>query len=224
MNQDLWNAIDHYFEQRFHPADDALAAALTASEAAGLPNIGVAPNQGRLLEILARSVGAKRILELGTLGGYSTIWLARALPADGKVVTIEFAPKHTEIAAANIRRAKLSDRVDIRVGAGLDVLPQLQAENAGPFDLFFVDADKANIPDYFDWCVRLARKGSLIVIDNVIRSGAILDRSNEAPDVVGVRRFAELAEKDTRVLVTAIQVVGVKGHDGLAVALVVADP
>lgn len=224
MDQDLWNAVDHYFEERFHPADEALSAALAAADAAGLPNIGVAPNQGRLLEILARSIGAKRILEIGTLGGYSTIWLARSIPADGRLVTIEYEWKHADVASSNLRRAGLADRVDLRVGAGLAVLAELVAEKAGPFDLSFIDADKANIPEYFDSCVRLSRRGSLIVVDNVVRRGAILDAGNDTPDVLGVRRFTEQAAKDRRVIVSTIQTVGMKGHDGLAIALVVADP
>lgn len=224
MNQDVWNAVDHHFGEAFHPSDDALEAALQASAAAGLPQIAVAPNQGRLIEILARLTGAKKILEVGTLGGYSTIWLARALPPGGVVVTVEYEPKHARVASANIDRAGLSNRVDIRVGAGLDVLPKLHGEGAGPFDLSFIDADKANIPAYFDWAVRMSRRGSVIVVDNVTRGGAIVDPANHQPDVEGVRRFTEVAARDDRVILTALQTVGVKGYDGLAIALVVADP
>ena len=224
MTEDQWTAVDRYFGDALHPSDEALDGAIAASEAAGLPAIAVAPNQGRLLELLARMVGARRILEIGTLGGYSTIWMARALAPGGTVVTIEASPKHAEVARLNIEHAGLSDRVDIRIGTGLDVLPRLASEAGAPFDLAFIDADKANIPAYFDWAVRMARRGSLIIVDNVVRKGAVIDADSTDPDVIGVRKFRDMLADDSRVSATAIQTVGVKGYDGLALALVMVDP
>ena len=195
-------------------------AALQATEEAGLPPINVAPNQGKLLMLLARAIGARRILEIGTLGGYSTIWLARGLVADGRMITIESNPACAKVARANLARAGLGRQVDVREGRAEDVLPELAAE--GPFDLVFIDADKPNTPVYFQWAVKLARKGSLIVVDNVVREGAILDEDGDA-DVQGMRRFLALAASDKRVTGTVLQTVGAKGHDGLAVLLVTAD-
>jgi predicted O-methyltransferase YrrM len=217
----LWMAVDDYFNGLLVPAEPALEAALKATEEAGLPPISVAPNQGKLLMLLARAIGARRILEVGTLGGYSTIWLARGLAADGRMVTIEWNPACVKVARANLARAGLGSKVDVREGSGEDVLPGLTTE--APFDLIFIDADKPNTPLYFEWAVKLARKGSLILVDNVVREGAILD-ADGGDDVQGMRRFFELAASDPRVTGTALQTVGAKGHDGLAVLLVTADP
>jgi predicted O-methyltransferase YrrM len=221
----LWVAVDEYIAQHLLPADAALDAALAASDAAGLPPIAITPNQGKLLELIARVHGASSILELGTLGGYSTIWLARALPEGGRLITLESEPRYAEVARANIARAGLSELVEIRVGAALQTLPELHAQGAGPFDLIFIDADKRNNPSYLEWSLKLSRPGSLIVADNVVRAGAILDPHaiDQRPGdgvVGGVRRFYELLAAEPRVSATAIQTVGAKGHDGFAFALV----
>jgi len=224
MTQDQWTAVDGYFDELLLPSDPALEAALEGSAAAGLPSINVSPSQGKLLFMLARIQGARSILEVGTLGGYSAIWLARALPADGRLVTIESDPKHADVARANIARAGFADAVEVRVGRALDTLPQLAAEGEGPFDLIFIDADKASIPEYFQWALKLSRCGSLIVVDNVVRGGAILDATSDHPAVQGVRRFLELVAAEPRVSATALQTVGRKGYDGFAIVLVTADP
>jgi predicted O-methyltransferase YrrM len=221
--QEQWTAVDRYLTEALVPADPALDAALDASAAAGLPAINVAPNQGKLLMLLALIRGARSILEIGTLGGYSTIWLARALPADGHLITLESDPKHADVARANIARAGLAAVVELRLGRALDTLPQLAAERRGPFDLIFIDADKPSIPDYFTWALELSRRGSLIVIDNVVRGGAVADASSDDASVRGVRRMNELLAAERRVSATAIQTVGSKGYDGFALALVTAD-
>jgi predicted O-methyltransferase YrrM len=221
-SQALWSAADEYIGGMLAPPDPALKSALEASDAAGLPRIAVTPAQGKLLHILARLQGARRILEIGTLGGYSAIWLARALPEDGRLVTIESEPRFAEVARANISRAGLLSRVDLRVGRGADVLPQIAAEGGGPFDLSFIDADKRSIPEYFQFALRLSRPGSLIIIDNVIREGRVLDTRSHDPDIQGIRRFIKMAAREPRVCATAIQTVGSKGHDGFAAALVIA--
>jgi predicted O-methyltransferase YrrM len=223
MTQEIWSAVDRYINTLLVAPDDALNAAIQASDAAGLPPINVSPNQGKLLQLLARAQGARTILEIGTLGGYSTIWLARALPASGRLVTLEADPKHIEVARANIARAGLANAVDLRFGRALDTLPQLAAEGCGPFDLVFIDADKPSYPDYFPWALRLCRRGSLIIADNVIRNGAVVDAASDDPNVQGVRRFNELLAGEPRVSATAIQTVGSKGYDGFAVVVVVAD-
>jgi predicted O-methyltransferase YrrM len=223
MNQAQWTAVDGYIVERLVPPDPALEAALRASTEAGLPAIAVAPNQGRLLMLLARAVGARRILEIGTLGGYSAIWLARALPTEGRLVTLEADPRHAEVARSNLARAGLAGRVEVRVGPALDTLPRLAAEAGGPFDLIFIDADKPSIPEYFRWALALARRGSLIIVDNVIRDGAVIERDSDDPGVQGVRRFNDLLSAEPRVIATAIQTVGSKGYDGFAIALVVGD-
>ena len=220
MSQNQWTSVDAYINGLLVPSDPALDAALASSTAAGLPAINVAPNQGKLLHLLARIHGARSILEIGTLGGYSTIWLARALPPGGRVVTLEADPKHAEVARANLARADLAAVVEVRVGPALDTLPQIAREGLGPFDLFFIDADKANIPHYFQWALELSRPGSIIVVDNVVRGGAVLDASSADPNVQGVRRFNELVAAERRVSATAIQTVGSKGYDGFAIALV----
>ncbi|WP_437729495.1 O-methyltransferase [Sorangium sp. So ce861] len=224
MAQEQWSAVDRYITDLLVPPDAALAAALDASAAAGLPPINVAPNQGKLLNLLARIHGARTILEIGTLGGYSTIWLARALPAGGRLITLESEPKHAEVARANLDRAGVADRVELRLGRALDTLPKLAVEGRGPFDLIFIDADKPSNPDYFAWALKLSRRGSVIVIDNVVRRGAVVDPGSADPNVQGVRRLYELLAAEPRVSATAFQTVGIKGYDGLAVALVTADP
>jgi predicted O-methyltransferase YrrM len=216
MTQQQWDAVDEYFSGLVVGKDPALEAALEDSDTAGLPQIAVSPTHGKLLHLLATLRGARRILEIGTLGGYSTIWLARALPADGELVTLEYSAKHAEVARANIARAGLADRVEVRVGAALDTLPTLE----GPFDLVFIDADKPNNPDYVRWALRLTRPGSVIVVDNVVRDGRVADPGDTDPAVVGTRRVTELLATEPSVDATMIQTVGSKGYDGFAVALV----
>jgi predicted O-methyltransferase YrrM len=220
MSNETWTAVDRYLTDLFLPPDAALDAALAASVAAGLPDIQVAPIQGKFLSLLALMRGAANILEIGTLGGYSTIWLARALPPGGRLVTLEYEPKHAEVAQANVARAGLADLVEIRMGPALETLPKLAAEGREPFDLTFIDADKENYPAYLDWALKLSRPGSLIIADNVVREGAVIDPADNRPDVVGTRQFNEKLARDSRLMATAIQVVGCKGHDGLAMALV----
>lgn len=223
MTQELWNSVDRYITEVLVTPDEALNAALEASDAAGLPSINVSPNAGKLLHVLARAQGARNILEIGTLGGYSTIWLARALAPGGRLVTLEADAKHADVARANIARAGLTDTVELRLGRALDTLPQIAAERREPFDLIFIDADKQNIPEYFAWGLKLARRGSLIIVDNVVRSGAVIDAASEDTAIQGIRRFNELVAAEPRVTATAIQTVGCKGYDGLAVVLVTAD-
>jgi predicted O-methyltransferase YrrM len=224
MTQEQWNTVDRYFADLLAPSDPALTAALEASAAAGLPAIHVSPNLGKLLQLLAQLRKARTILEMGTLGGYSTIWLARALPADGRLITLEANPEFAEIARANIAHAGLDRLVELRLGPALDTLPQLAAEGLGPFDLIFIDADKPTYPDYLRWALALSRRGSLIVADNVVRGGAVIDAATDDPSVQGVRRFNEMLAAEPCVSATAIQTVGVKGYDGFALALVTADP
>jgi len=212
---ELWTAVDTYIADHLVGDDEALDAALAASEAAGLPPINVAPNQGKFLMLLARTIGARRILEIGTLGGYSTIWLARGLVPGGNLITLELDPRCAEVARTNLARAGLGECVEVRVGRALDTLPKLAAE--APFDLIFIDADKPSTPDYFEWAVKLSRPGSLILVDNVVREGAILDADSDDPHVRGIRRFYELAAADSRVSGTVLQTVGQKGHDGIAI-------
>jgi len=218
-----WAAVDNYLGDLFDLNDDALQGALDASAAAGLPEIQVSAAQGKMLHLYAKMLGARRILEFGTLGGYSSIWLARALPGDGKLVTLEFDPKHAEVARANFVRAGIAAQVDLRVGAALESLPKLAAEGIGPFDLIFIDADKETYPDYFKWALRLTRRGSVIIADNVVRNGAVTEPNHEDPRVHGVRRYLELAAAEPRVSTTTIQTVGSKGYDGFALSVVVAD-
>jgi predicted O-methyltransferase YrrM len=220
--QDRWTAVDRYFSDLLVPADPVLEAALAASTAAGLPAINVAPNQGKLLHLLARLQGARRILEIGTLGGYSTIWLARALPADGRLITLELEPKHAEVARANFARAGLAPVIELRVGSARDTLAAIAAEQGAPFDLIFIDADKASAAGYFSWALKLSRVGSLIIVDNVVRGGAVVDATSADPSVQGVRRFNQLLAAEKRVSATALQTVGSKGYDGFALAVVVA--
>jgi predicted O-methyltransferase YrrM len=220
MGGELWTAVDDYFDRALVPSDPALDAANEATEAAGLPMIGVAPNQGKMLQLLARMQGARRILEIGTLGGYSTIWLARALPADGRLITLEVDAKHAEVARRNIDRADLGDVVDLRLGPALETLPKLAAEGFGPFDLIFIDADKPSNAEYFVWALELSRPGTLIIVDNVVRSGEVVDPDNDDPRTLGVHRLNDVIAAEPRVSATAVQTVGRKGHDGFVLALV----
>jgi len=217
---DRWASVDRYFSEQLSLSDPVLDAAMAANKAAELPAIDVAPNQGKLLQLLAQLAGARRILEIGTLGGYSTIWLARALSEGGRLVTLEFSPKHAEIAHANIGRAGLAELVEIRVGAALDTLPELQKESKEPFDLIFIDADKPNNSEYLRWALKLSRPGTLIVIDNVVRDGAVADATSTDKDVQGARKLFELLASEPHLRCTAIQTVGVKGYDGFAIAIV----
>ncbi len=220
---DNWIAVDDYLTDRLVGDDAALEAALKESTKAGLPPINVSPNQGKFLMLLAQAIGARRILEIGTLGGYSAIWLARALPADGRLLSLEADPVYAELARANLARAGLAEKVEVRVGRAQDTLPELIAEGTAPFDLIFIDADKPSTPDYYQWSVELARRGSLIVVDNVVREGRVIDAKSDSPHIQGLRRFFDLAAADSRVSGTAIQTVGAKGHDGLAILRVTAD-
>lgn len=217
MTQKTWQAVDNYFNQLLIPSDEALEAALKASDTAGLPAIQVTASHGKFLHLLARLMGAQKILEIGTLGGYSTIWLARALPADGRLVTLEIDPKHAEVARNNLARTGLSAIAEVRVGRAVDTLPQLA--NEAPFDLIFIDADKPSNPDYFQWALKLSRPGTLIVVDNVVRDGAVVNAHSPDPNVQGVRRLNELIAAEPRVSATALQTVGGKGYDGLVLAL-----
>ena len=223
MGPELWAAVDRYIEETSIPHDPVLSAALAASEAAGLPAIAVTPSQGKLLWLLARMLGAQNILEIGTPGGYSTIWLARALPAGGRLISLELERKHADVAQANIARAELAHTVEIRLGRALDSLPALALEGRGPFDFVFIDADKANISEYFAWSLKLTRPGSVIVVDNVVRKGAVLDASSSDSNVLGVRRFNERLSQTKNVSATTLQTVGSKGYDGLTLALVLGD-
>ncbi|MEU3687501.1 O-methyltransferase [Streptomyces narbonensis] len=216
-----WGDVDQYITGLLAPADEALTGALAASTAAGLPEIAVAPNQGKLLHLLAVTLGARNILEIGTLGGYSTIWLARALPADGRLITLEYDPAHADVARANIARAGLDKLVEVRTGAALDTLPRLEEEGAGPFDLVFVDADKVNNPRYVEWALKLSRPGTLIIVDNVVRGGKVATAHPDDPAITGTREMFELVAREPRLDATAFQTVGTKGHDGLLLARVV---
>jgi predicted O-methyltransferase YrrM len=220
MSQELWSEVESYVDGLLIPSDPVLDAAVAASEAADLPPIAVSPSQGRLLHLLARLMGARRVLEIGTLGGYSTIWLARALPEDGLVVTIEYEAKHAEVAQANLTRADVEPVIDVRVGRALDVLPEIAAEGLEPFDLVFIDADKENNDAYFKWALRLVRPGAAIVIDNVVRDGEVANADTNDPNVQGVRRLHEAIAAEPRVEGTTIQTVGSKGYDGFTLVRV----
>jgi predicted O-methyltransferase YrrM len=220
MTQDLWTAVDDYFETELMPDDPVLDAAVAAAAAAGLPAIAVAPNQGKLLNLLARVQGAKRILEVGTLGGYSTIWLARALPEDGHLLTCEYEQKHADVALANLKAAGLADKVDVRVGPALDTLDGLIVAGEAPYDLVFLDADKQNNPNYFARAMQLTRPGSVIICDNVVRNGEVANAASTNEMVLGSRRFAEVVGAEPRVEATTIQTVGSKGYDGFTLVLV----
>jgi predicted O-methyltransferase YrrM len=220
MSQELWSAVDEYICKRLLAPDPALDAAVAASEAAGLPPIAVTANQGKLLQLLVRVQRARRVLELGTLGGYSTIWLARGLAPGGRLVTLELDPTYARVAGENIARAGLGDVVDLRVGAAADTLAAMHRAGEEAFDLIFIDADKQSYPVYLEWSLKLSRPGTLLIGDNVVRSGGIVDPDNEEEVVRGVRGFYELLAKEPRVDATAIQTVGAKGHDGFALGIV----
>jgi len=221
MTLEQWTAVDRYFTDRLLPPDEPLESALATSARAGLPEIQVSPSQGRLLQIVARALRARHVLEIGTLGGYSTICMARALPRGGRIVTLEFAPRHAQVARANLRRAGELRRVDLRVGRALEMLPVLHASGVGPFDFIFIDADKQNNAQYLEWALKLSRRGTVIVVDNVARHGTIIQAKSTEPDIVGTRRALRMMAKNPRLSATALQTVGVKGLDGLAIAVVV---
>jgi predicted O-methyltransferase YrrM len=220
MTKDQWTEVEQYFSDSLLARDPTLESALEDCAAAGLPAISVTPTDGKLLQIFAQIVSARAILEIGTLGGYSTIWLARGMRPGGRLITLEVDPKHAEVARKNISRAGVKDVVELRVGNALETLPRLSAEGHGPFDLIFIDADKQNIPTYFEWALKLSRPGSVIIVDNVVRNGAVIDANSSDPNIQGVRRFIELLGAESRASGTAIQTVGNKGYDGFAIVLV----
>jgi predicted O-methyltransferase YrrM len=216
----LWASIDRYFGDLLAPSDEPLKAALKANRKARLPAIDVSPLQGKFLQVLIQMTQAQRVLEIGTLGGYSTIWMARALPKRGRIISLEFRPRHAEVARANLQCAGLLNRVDIRVGPALESLPVLKASGAGPFDLIFIDADKENNPQYLQWALKLSRRGTVIVVDNIARQGSVLEAKSSKPDIVGTRRCLEMMAAEPRLCAVALQTVGVKGLDGFALAVV----
>jgi predicted O-methyltransferase YrrM len=216
----IWSQVDEYISDKLLADDKALDAALEDSNAAGLPAIAVTAAQGKFLQMLTEMIGARSVLEIGTLGGYSTIWFARALPPDGHIVTLEVDPAHADVARRNFARAGLQRMIELRLGAALDTLPLLVAEQSGPFDLIFIDADKPNIPAYFDWAMKLSRPGTVIIVDNVVRDGGVVDAKSKDASIQGVRRFIDQLGRDKRVTATAIQTVGSKGYDGFAIARV----
>jgi caffeoyl-CoA O-methyltransferase len=220
MNNQIFESVDHYISNLMGHEDEALIAATESLKEAGMPAISISPNQGKFLQLLALLCNAKNILELGTLAGYSTIWMARALPEDGRLITIEADPKHAEVAERNIVRAGLASHVQIKTGKALEILPQLLAEGAGPFDMIFIDADKPPYAEYFEWALRLSRPGTLIVADNVIRDGKVLDENSTEPAVNGAQRFNKMLAANTAVTATILQMVGVKEYDGMALAVV----
>jgi predicted O-methyltransferase YrrM len=220
MSEELWARVDRYLADTMVKPDSALDQALADSDTAGLPSIAVPPGHGKLLQILARLVNARTILEIGTLGGYSAIWLARALKPGGRLISLEADATHAKLARANIARAGLQNVVDVRLGAALETLPRIAAEKIGPFDLVFIDADKPNTPRYFTWALTLARVGSIIVVDNVVRKGEVVNADTADPNVQGMRVFLDLAGSERRVDATAIQTVGAKGYDGFSIMLV----
>ncbi|MFG1344305.1 O-methyltransferase [Xanthobacter autotrophicus DSM 431] len=220
MGATQWTQVDDYLVERLLPADPVLENVLAESTKAGLPAINVSPAQGQMLNLFARMAGARRILEIGTLGGYSTIFLARAVPADGTVVTLEADAHHAQVAGANFQRAGVAGKVDLRVGRAIDTLPKLEAEGLGPFDFIFIDADKPSNPDYLAWALRLSRPGTVIVCDNVVRDGKVVNADGADANVAGVRRMLDLAGADPRLTATAVQTVGAKGYDGFALMMV----
>jgi predicted O-methyltransferase YrrM len=220
MTKKVWEAVDTYFDKVLIPHDSTLDDALAAAAAAKLPAIQVSSVQGKFLHLLARILGARNILEIGTLGGYSTIWMARALPEGGRMITLEADPKHAEVARKNFTRAGVEGKVELRLGKALDTLPKVAADGRGPFDMFFIDANKSNMPEYFEWSLKLARTGSVIIADNVVREGAVLNAKSKDADIQGIRRFLEMVGKEKRVSGTALQTVSTKNYDGFALVLV----
>ena len=223
MNESLWESVDDYLGQVLVQEDDGQRSVHDANAAAGLPAIDVSPVQGKLLHLIARIAGARNVLEIGTLGGYSTIWLARAVGPGGRVVTLEYEPRHAVVARSNLERAGVGELVDIRVGAALDTLPAVEQDGLGPFDVVFIDADKESSPDYVRWAVRLGRPGTVVVLDNVVRGGEVADAGTTDPRALGIRAALEVMSEDPRLDATALQTVGSKGYDGFALA-VVGDP
>ena len=221
MNEQAWTDVDAYIEgQLLADADPIFEAVLRANAAGRLPAIDVSPAQGKFLNLMVTISGAKRILEIGTLGGYSTIWLAKALPAGGKLISLEFQPRHADVARDNLARAGLLDRAEVRIGAALELLPKLAAEGAGPFDLVFIDADKPNNPGYLDWAIKLSRPGTVIILDNVVRDGHVADPKSKDPSIVGTRAAFDLLKSSPRIDSTALQTVGLKGWDGFVLGVV----
>jgi predicted O-methyltransferase YrrM len=220
MSLEQWTDVDRYIGEKLVTSDEALDGAQRAAKEAGLPPISVSAAQGKLLQILVQLHNAKKVLEIGTLGGYSTIWMAGALPADGHLITLEIDSKHAQVAGASLARAGVGDKVEIRLGAAIDTLPKLAEEGVGPFDLIFIDADKASNADYFTWAVKLSRKGTMIIVDNVVRNGGVLDADTDSPDIVGTRRLFDALAAEGRVNATAIQTVGSKGYDGFVIGVV----
>jgi predicted O-methyltransferase YrrM len=220
MAQDVWTAVDQYINETLIPSDAALEGTLRASSEGGLPSIQVSPAQGKFLHLLARTLNAKNILEIGTLGGYSSIWMARGLASGGKLITLEFSAKHADIARGNFARAGVAGSIELRQGAALETLPQVAADGRGPFDLIFIDANKSTMAEYFDWALKLSRRGTVIIADNVIRDGNVINAKSKDEDIQGVRRFNERVAAEPRVSATEIQTVGSKGYDGFAYVLV----
>jgi predicted O-methyltransferase YrrM len=214
MNQQQWTAVDGYLNEVLVGEDPALTAALATSAKAGLPEIAVSPSQGKLLHLFAASIGARRVLEIGSLGGYSAIWMGRALPADGRLISLEISPAHAAVARANLHEAGLEKVAEVRTGRAVDSLAELVDDRAEPFDLVFIDADKPTIPEYLEWSVKLTHPGSLIIVDNVIRGGQVADADSDDPSVLGVRRMHELVAAHPKLEATAVQTVGARGYDG----------
>jgi predicted O-methyltransferase YrrM len=220
MTQDVWTKVDQYINETLIPTDAALEGALRASSEGGLPSIQVSPAQGKFLHLVARTLNAKNILEIGTLGGYSSIWMARGLSSGGKLITLEFSAKHAEVARGNFARAGVAELIELRLGPALETLPQVAADGRGPFDLIFIDANKSTMAEYFDWALKLSRRGTVIIADNVIRDGNVINAKSKDEDIQGVRRFNERVAAEPRVSATEIQTVGSKGYDGFAYLLV----
>jgi predicted O-methyltransferase YrrM len=220
VSEKLWSEVDSYIAEKLLPDDPVMKEVLEANRRGGLPAIDVSPAQGRFLDLLVRIAGARKVLEIGTLGGYSTIWMARALPPDGRVVTLEYSKAHASVARENFERAGLAAKIELRVGAALDSLPAVESDGLSPFDLVFIDADKPNNPNYLEWAVRLSRKGTVIVLDNVIRDGEVIDAGSKDSSIVGTRKAFDLLGGNARLTSTALQTVGAKGYDGFAIAVV----
>jgi len=220
MNQQLFESVDQYISGLFDDEDDCLKATEQSIIESGIPQISVSPNQGKFLHILAKLCNAKKILEMGTLGGYSTIWMARALPENGKLITLEIDKKHADVAQQNFNRCGLAAKIDIRIGKAIDILPQLKSEGVGPFDMIFIDADKPPYMEYFQWALQLSKPGTLIIADNVIREGKVLLKESPDEMVTGVKRFNEFLANCRDVTATIFQTIGAKEHDGMAIAIV----